>query len=108
MSKEKQDQPGPYVCDRYAVAVWDTLSQEFPALRQDMLAGLVHKMVYNNALTLCGIELIVDDPISANWRLTPAAHDRRRVRIGCWRVSPSPEDAERERRLNAALDALRM
>jgi hypothetical protein len=94
--------------DPYANAVVDTLSGVFPALRDPDVAAIVKKYVYANARTQCGLEVIVDDPRRANWRLIRAPHDRRRVHLACWKTARNDADAERWARLNIALDALEM
>jgi hypothetical protein len=94
--------------DPYACGVIHALASDFPDLRDPVVAGIVKKAVYVNArgLNRVGIEVIVDDPFSANWRLIPAPHDRRRVHLVCWRRNRTDADSERWARLNAALDAL--
>jgi hypothetical protein len=92
--------------DPYANAVIKVLAADFPDLRDPDVASIVRKHVYANARTQNLIEVIVDDPGRANWRLVQAPHDRRRVRLGCFRINAGQASQEREERLNAALDAL--
>lgn len=93
--------------DPYANAVVNILSADFPDLRDPVTAGIVRKHIWlAHTGTRSHLEVIVDDPRTANWRLVGAFHARRRVHLGCWKVSPSESDLERVRRLNAALDAL--
>jgi hypothetical protein len=92
--------------DPYANAVVSILSADFPDLRDPVTAEIVRQHVSANVRRQCLIEVIVDDPYFANWRLVPAPHDRRRVHLGCWRLNRTEADTERWNRLNAALDAL--
>jgi hypothetical protein len=92
--------------DPYAIAVVNILSGDFPDLRDPVTAEIVREHVSANVRRQCLIEVIVDDPYFANWRLVPAPHDRRRVHLGCWRLNRTEADTERWNRLNAALDAL--
>jgi len=90
----------------YANAVIDVLAEDFPGLRDPVTASIVREHVYANVRRQCLIEVIVDDPGRANWRLVAAPHDRRRVHLGCWKLHRTEADSERWARLNAALDAL--
>lgn len=92
--------------DPYASAVLDVLAGDFPDLRDPHVAALVRKRVYLNARVPGHLEVILDDPGRANWRLVGAAADRRRVHLGCWKLNRTNADRERLDRLNAALDAL--
>ena len=92
--------------DRYASDVIAVLLDDFPDLRDPAIAGMVRNAVLRNARTQSGLEIIVDDPRRANWKLVAAARDRSRVRLGCWRVNLTDADRERLERLNAALDVI--
>ena len=93
--------------DPYANAVIDVLRSDFPDLNDPMIASIVRKHIYAHAHTPGGgLEIIVDDPYFANWRLVPLWHGQGRVRLACWRVPTPASDQERERRLNAALNAI--
>src|ERR1035438_8404159 len=92
--------------DPYANAVVDALAGDFPGLRDPITAEIVREHVSANVRRQCLIEVIVDDPRRANWRLVRAPHDRRRVHLGCWKLNRTDADSERWARLNTALDAL--
>ena len=92
--------------DPYTSAVLDVLVADFPDLRNPIVADVVRRNVYAHTRSGNRLEVIVDDPISANWRLIAAPHDRRRVHLACWRRNRTDADTERWNRLNAALDAI--
>ena len=104
--KRDERQRAAVANDPYANAVIDILSGDFPDLHDPIVADVIRKQVYANAHIGCGIQVIVDDPFTANWRLIPAQHDRRRVHLACWRRNHTEADSERRARLNQALDAL--
>jgi len=97
------DNGTPWDTDAYACAVVNLLAREFPDLGEEVAAGIVRKYVYASARAGDGAEVILDNPFTANWRLV--LRDRR-IRVSCWRLNPSAADRERQKRLNAALDAL--
>jgi hypothetical protein len=90
--------------DPYACAVADALAGDFPDLRDPVVAGIVRKHVYAHARTGRGLEVILDSPVAANWRLVSPRDAR--IRVACWKQNPSDADRERIERLNSALDAL--
>jgi hypothetical protein len=92
--------------DRYASDVIAALLDDFPDLLDPAIAGMVRKAVLANARTQSGLEVILDDPRRANWKLVAAAGDRSRVHVGCWRLNLTDADRERKERLNAVLDAI--
>jgi hypothetical protein len=96
----------PEAVRQYADAVIETLASDFPDLRDPVVADIVREHIYTHAATGRGLEVIVDNPVSARWRLVDNHADPGRVTIGCWRVKPSPGDREREQRLQAALRAI--
>jgi hypothetical protein len=83
--------------------VVDVLAGDFPDLCDPVVAGIIRKHVYIHARTQGVLEVILDDPFTANWRLLGQAG---RVSVACWRLNLSDADQERQNRLNAALDAL--
>jgi hypothetical protein len=92
--------------DPYASAVIAVLCDDFPDLRDPVTAEIVRKHIWLAHTGVRSLEVIMDDPISANWRLVRAPHDRRRVHLACWKLNRTEADSERWARLNAALDAL--
>jgi hypothetical protein len=92
--------------DPYANAVIDALSGDFPDLRDPVVADLVRKYIYAYARTGHPLEIIVDNPISARWRLVGDGNHSGRVRLACWRTNLGEDDIEQEQRLNEALRAI--
>jgi hypothetical protein len=90
--------------DPFACAVTDALAADFPDLRDPVVAGIVRKHVYAHARTGRGLEVILDSPLRADWRLVSARDAR--IRVGCWKADPSGADRERAERLNAVLETL--
>lgn len=88
----------------YAASVVKVLREHFPDLADpttaEVVTDLVERQVRNPR---AGFEVIVDDPISARWRLKPDPRDCNRVRLGCYRLHPREADAELERTVNKAL-----
>lgn len=92
----------------YSLAVVDVLSREFADLTDETTAEIVSEAVRRYHLDPnTGLEVIVDSPYSANWRLRPDREHPGRVRLACYRFNRSPQDEEREDRLNEALRAIR-
>lgn len=97
----------PEAARQYADAVIETLAGDFPDLRDPVIADIVRGHIYRHASDPGGfLEVIVDDPISARWRLTGYRNEPGRVRLACWRQNLTEDDTEREQRLNAALRAI--
>lgn len=95
--------------DTYASAVIGVLAGDFPDLNDPVIAGIVRKYVSSYAEAQDRgrhLEVIVDDPMFARWRLTGNRDKPGQVRLGCWYMNPSSEIREQQERLNAALDAL--
>ncbi len=92
--------------DPYASAVIGVLAGDFPDLRDPIVASVVRKHICANARTGRGLEVIVDDPFTSNWRLVPEFGRSQTVRLACWKLHPAEADHERLRRLNAALAAI--
>jgi hypothetical protein len=95
--------PEPWVLDPYASAVVDVLTGDFPDLRDPVIAAIVRKHVYRYTRARGRLEVILDSPFLANWRLV---NRDGRVQVACCRQSPAAADHERAERLNSALDAL--
>lgn len=91
----------------YPGAVIDTLVPEFSDLADPTTAAVVREAIlrYTDAPDM-PFECIIDNPALANWRLRPHRDQRARVRVACYRATPTPTDNEREQRLNEALDML--
>ena len=96
----------PEAVRQYANAVIDLLAGDFPDLRDPVTADIVRGHIYAHAETPGRMEVIVDNPVNARWRLTGDRDNPGRVRLGCWHVDPSEAVREREQRLNAALRAI--
>ena len=92
--------------DPYACAVVEVLARHFPDLRLDGFAGHVRKWIYIQQRTSGPLEVILDSPVRANWRLVPHGNGRRGLRVGCWRPQPTDTDLDRERVINEALTRL--
>ena len=90
----------------YADAVIDTLAGDFPDLNDPIMADTVRTCM--RAYMHTGhLEVIMDDPYLARWRLTADRDHPGRVRIGCWHTPPLSDSVrEREARINAALAAI--
>jgi hypothetical protein len=93
---------------RYAAAVIHVLIEDFgPELRDPVIEKIVRDAIVRQAQSAePSFEVIIDNPISASWRLKPTSKDRRRVRLACYRMHPTDSDRERERRINTALAAI--
>lgn len=93
--------------DPYANAVLRALVGDFPQLRDFTVANVVRRNLYAHHHTNRGrgLEIIVDNPISANWRLI-AAPKPGRVQLACWRTNLTGADQERLDRLNEALSQI--
>jgi hypothetical protein len=90
----------------YGESVVKVLCEHTPFLRSPMDATIVAEIVDRKVNEPKGVlEVIVDDPVSANWRLR-ARGDNKRVRLVCYRLNRRPADYEMERAVNDALDAL--
>jgi hypothetical protein len=92
----------PWALDPYTNAVVDTLAADFADLHDPIIADIVRKHAYY-ARDRAHLELILDDPFAANWRLI---NRDGRLKVACWRVNPTSADRERIERVNSALDAL--
>lgn len=95
--------------ERYAAAVVQALVDDFPALKDRSLGRLVPEHVARQAeAPMRSFEVIVD--YTREWRLHPApiGGDRWRVCIGCHKDNPTAADAERERRINTALQTIEL
>jgi hypothetical protein len=81
------------------------LAEEFPTeMRSTVVRGIITDAVRRHAETPTDMtEIIVDDPVSANWRLKPDREHPARVRLAFCPVNPERREDERERRVNVAL-----
>jgi hypothetical protein len=94
---------------RYAAAVHQALTDDFPGLKKRTLELIVLENVARQAEAPSqAFQLVVDDPTVANWRLVPdhVGSDRWRVQLACCKANPSHANSERERRINTALRAI--
>jgi hypothetical protein len=104
-----EDQRTPEAVRQYADDVVRLLAADFPDLQDPVVADIVRGHIYRHASDPGGfLEVIVDDPISARWRLVaaPGRSQQGRVRLACRRLNPREADLEREERLNAALQTI--
>ena len=95
--------------DPYASGVLHVLASDFPDLRDPEVAAIIRKAIWTHAHAPghVGIQIIVDNPVNANWKLVPDKVNPGRVRLRCWKQNPIPAAAqERQDRLNEALQAL--
>jgi hypothetical protein len=91
----------------YATAVVRVLRDHFPDLADPIVATVVTDAVERHARNPEGpFEVIVDDPITAKWRLHADNRDRCRVLLYIHCQRPSEADAELSRTVNDALRAL--
>ncbi|MFG2001619.1 hypothetical protein ACGFNU_20955 [Spirillospora sp. NPDC048911] len=92
----------------YAAAVLRVLAEEFPT----EMGSPVTTQIISDAVARQAdqgsehFEVIIDDPILANWRLKADRQDPRRVRLACCRLRVSLADQEREKRINTVLAAI--
>lgn len=89
--------------DRYADTIVEALADDFPDLRNPAVAAMVRRHVSVNAQTGRGVEVIIDNPSTARWRLIQAPDDPYRVHLGCWKVEMPVRDVECLNRLNTVL-----
>lgn len=97
------------LAEQYASAVYRVLVDDFPNLNTRTLYLLIREQVGRQAEAPSrAFEVIVDDPMVANWKLVPDATgpDRWRVQVACCKPRPSHANARREQRINAALRAI--
>jgi hypothetical protein len=91
----------------YAAAVVKVLREHFPDLNDPVVAAFVTDLIERHVRDpQAPFEVIVDDPISAKWRLHADNRDRRRVLLYIHRAHPSDADADLSRTVNDALRAL--
>lgn len=88
---------------KYAEQVTGVLAAEFPGdLADPQTRDLVTRLITRLAAGEVH-EVIVDNPVLANWRLYPCHGG---VRLACTRLHPTPRDDDRESRVNMALTCL--
>lgn len=93
----------------YAESVIQILHKHFPDLAHDLLSTqIIRQAVARQALSPSdSLEVIVDNPATANWRLKACrGHHRSEVRLACYRISERESDMELLRTVNDALSAL--
>lgn len=98
----------PEAVRQYADAVIETLTGDFPDLRNPIIASIVRGHIYAHAETGDRMEVIVDSPRVAMWRLVANRDNHGRVRLGCWEGDPTTAMQERLGRLNEALRVIPM
>ncbi|HEY9412390.1 MAG TPA: hypothetical protein VIP77_22620 [Jiangellaceae bacterium] len=94
------------IAARYAQAVYRVIVGDFPNLQSRTLELLILEQVARQAEAPSpAFEVIIDEPVVANWRLVPemTGRGRWRVQVACCKPRPSHANARREQRLNAAL-----
>ncbi|GLX06819.1 hypothetical protein Misp03_37460 [Microbispora sp. NBRC 16548] len=91
----------------YVAAVMAVLEEEFPGLRADPYAAeTVSDAIRKHALKPGDwLEVIVDAPAVANWRVKADRDHPGRVRLACYRLPDliTADDEAREQRINDAL-----
>ena len=102
--------------ERYADGVVEVLHVEFSDLDDPMVADVVRTAILHQlAAPAPGFEVILDSPISANWRLKAgpppttfrlACYAPTPFRLACYAYLPTPAHTERAARVSAALGAL--
>lgn len=93
--------------ETYAESVVQVLREHFRDLTDPATALVVTDLIAWQARNpKDGFEVIVDNPVSAKWRLHADNRDRRRVLLYIHRARPSEADAELSRTVNDALRAL--
>jgi hypothetical protein len=91
----------------YAASVVEVLREHFPGLADPATAEVITDLIEHHVrYPLAPFEVIVDDPISAKWRLHADNRDRRRVLLYIHRARHSDAEAELSRTVNNALRAL--
>ncbi len=92
---------------RYALAVVAVLAEDFPDLRVDVTAEVIGEAIANYRVAPSDMfECLLTS--SGTWRLRGHREVPGRVRVACWKPADRRSDAdrERERAVNARLDAL--
>ncbi len=91
----------------YATSVVEVLCAHFPHFADPVTAEVVTEAIERQARDPHpGFEVIVDDPITAKWRLKPDNQAPRRVLLFIIHTRHSEADAELSRTVNDALRAL--
>ena len=93
----------------YAESVIQILHEHFPGLAGDTLSTqIIRQAVARQALSPSdSFEVIVDDPVTANWRLKACrGHHRSEVRLSCHRMTERDADVQLKHIVNDALSAL--
>lgn len=99
------------LAEQYAADVYRALVDDFPNLNTRTLYLLIREQVGRQAeAPSLAFEVIVDDPMVANWRLVPdvTGPDRWRVQVACCKPRPSHANTRREQRINAALRSIQV
>lgn len=80
---------------------------EFTDLADPTTARIVRESVARHRLAPDAVwECIIDNPAAANWRLRPHPQDPSRVRLACFRFTPTDGDQAREQRVSDALSRI--
>lgn len=80
------------------------LTEYFPDLRDASTADIVRDALHAFRLRSdAALEIILDSPYCANWRLRADLARRGHTRIACYRHPMTPADQEREEHLNTTL-----
>jgi len=92
----------------YARSVVEVLREHFPDLADPDVADVTYHAISQQLRDpQPGFEFIVDDPISAKWRLkAKPGRDRCHVRLRCYRYNRRQSDNDLEDAVNDALQAL--
>ena len=94
--------------ETYATQVVRVLREHLPAFDPEAADRTAEAVETNTRRPGTLLELIVDNPFSARWRLKARSDNRSRVRLGYYPVLPPGSDAGNalERTVNDALRAL--
>lgn len=89
--------------ESYATAVMKILSAEFSELASPDTASAVSAAVDRHATHPSASFEVILDSASANWRLQADRATAGKVRLACFRPTPSAADHDREQRINDTL-----
>lgn len=93
--------------EEYAASVVEVLVPEFPDLEDAGVAGIVERAVAAHRRSPDRtLEVILDSPLAANWRLRAATDGTATVRLSSYAYVSSEASTRKALRVNAALAAI--